>query len=353
MQRSSFSYFQGWVRALRVQKTSVFLDINDGSSHKKLQIYLSHDKKPKNLAWGSAVVAEGKLSTTPKGQIELIADKLEVIGECVVTEGYPFNSKQNHPPDYLRQYLHLRPRTDYISSILRVRNSASRAIHEYFNSLHYINVNAPILTSNDCEGAGETFKVKHDSDQTLKKDNKTPLEQKYFNVETFLSVSGQLHLEAAAHGLSRVYTFGPTFRAENSKSRLHLSEFYMLEAETAFVDDLNEVIYLIENLLKYVTKYVLSNCEDDLYYLRGKDCHIDWLDKPFIKMTYDEAINVLQKSENKFKVPLLYDNGLVKEHELKLVELMDGVPTFVTDWPQILKPFYMRSLPDDETKVTN
>lgn len=342
------------MRSLRVQKTSVFLDINDGSSHKKLQIYLSHDKKPKNLTWGSSIVAEGKLSTTPKGQVELVADSLKVIGECVVTDGYPFNPKQNHPPEYLRQYLHLRPRTDYISSILRVRDTAARAIHEYFNSLQYINVNAPILTSNDCEGAGETFKVKHISEQPLQKDVKSsPSEQMYFDVETFLSVSGQLHLEAAAYGLSRVYTFGPTFRAENSKSRLHLSEFYMLEAETAFVDNLGEVVSLIENLLKYVTKNVLSNCEDDVYYLRGKDCHIDWLDKPFIKVTYDEAINLLRKNGQKFKVPLLYDNGLVKEHELKLVELMEGIPTFVTDWPQALKPFYMRSLPEDETKVEN
>lgn len=351
----SICLFQGWVKSLRIQKKYTFIDINDGSSNEKLQVFLPTEKTPDDLSWGSSVEVTGHLSTTPRGQIELVADCITVVGSCIVTDGYPFNSKQNHPPEYLRQYLHLRSRTKYISSIFRIRDAATRAVYQYFNSLNYINIHTPILTSNDCEGAGEMFRVEPENVSTLTKMYTVgvPAEQAYFNKKAFLTVSGQLHLEAAAHGLGRVYTFGPTFRAENSKSRMHLAEFYMIEAETAFVSDLNDVIEVIENLVKYVTNSVLSSCESDVFSLRGEKNAIDWLNKPFIKITYDEAVDLILKNKHKFKIPLEIGQALRKEHELLLVDLMNGTPTFVINWPKNIKPFYMRSLQEDDTKVMN
>ncbi|KAH0811077.1 hypothetical protein GEV33_011708 [Tenebrio molitor] len=339
---------KGWVKSLRDQKENVFVDVSDGSTDRKLQILVPKKSKPGGLATGASIVASGRVTLSPKGQIELSARDISVCGECVVSDGYPFAPRKQYTPEYVRQYLHLRPRTAKFGALLRVRNAATLAVYDHFNREGFINVHTPILTSNDCEGAGEVFKVLPESRSVLRamlKEGQSD-DEVYFDRKSFLTVSGQLHLEAAAHGLSRVYTFGPTFRAENSRSRLHLSEFYMLEAEVAFVDELRAVMECVEKLVKSVTQAVLDKSMEDVERCREKkesSASFSWLDKTFPVMTYREAVGILNDHRDKFREDFSSSKGLGKEHELFLVQHCGGVPTFVIDWPQEMKPFYARA----------
>lgn len=340
---------KGWVRNLRVMKGVVFADVSDGSCAQRLQVVIPKDLKTDALTYGSSVHVSGILSKTPKGQVELVANKVKVLGECVVLDGYPFNPRTVHPPEYMRQFLHLRSRTNYISAILRVRNSVTRHIHDYFAAHNYIHINTPILTSNDCEGAGEVFKVQPDSLATVKAmmQEGKDTDSAYFGSKTFLSVSGQLHLEAVCRGMGNVYTLGPTFRAENSRSRLHLSEFYMLEAEAAFCDSLDHLQDLIEGLLKHVLVQTRNSNEADLFIIDKANASPPlWINKKFITLSYDEARNILQKKQLD-----VTEEGINKEQELALVEYCNGTPVFVVRWPKNLKSFYMKECADDNTKV--
>lgn len=330
-------------------KGVMFADVFDGSSANKLQVVIPKNLETNSLTYGSSVHISGKLTRSPKGQLELAAEKIKVYGECVVTDGYPFNPRTSHPPEYIRQYLHLRSRTNYTSAILRVRSALTKHIHDYFHKKNYTLINTPILTSNDCEGAGELFKVQPDSDVTIKAmmQEGRDKDSAYFGSKTFLTVSGQLHLESMCRGMGNVYTFGPIFRAENSRSRLHLSEFYMIEAELAFCETLNQLQCEIEELLKYVFHEIRNTNEADL-------CLIDkdnknppsWLEKQFITMTYDEAKAIL----NKNAIPST-EEGLNKEQELALVKHCGDVPVFVIRWPKKLKSFYMKEADGDNDKV--
>ncbi|XP_053616671.1 asparaginyl-tRNA synthetase [Plodia interpunctella] len=340
---------KGWVKNLRVQKEFIFADVSDGSCAQRLQILIPKSLKTDCLSFGSSVHITGKLSKSPRGQLELVAENVTVLGACVVLDGYPFNPRTTHPPEYIRQYTHLRSRTNYISSILRVRNTVTKHIHDFYTTHKYLNVNTPILTSNDCEGAGEVFKIQPDSEETVKammqegRDKDTV----YFGSKTYLTVSGQLHLEAICRGMGNVYTLGPTFRAENNRSRLHLSEFYMLEAELAFCDDLQLLQENIEDLLKYVYVETRNTNEADLCLIDKENGNApSWLNKSFITLSYEEAKAILEK-----KKIASTEEGLNKEQELALVEYCGGVPVFIVKWPKELKSFYMKECQDDNGKV--
>ncbi|KAK5644179.1 hypothetical protein RI129_008024 [Pyrocoelia pectoralis] len=343
---------KGWIKSVRKMKQNTFLDVNDGSCSKNLQIVTNTATIP-SLRSGSSIIASGILQQLRKDQLELHGDHIEICGDCNVEEGYPFAPRKAYSSDYIRQYLQFRPRTTRFSSLLRVRDTATMALHNFFHDEGYIHIHTPILTSNDCEGAGETFTVIRDNRETLKsmtKSSSSSPEETYFNTKTFLTVSAQLHLEAAVHGLSKVYTLGPTFRAENSKSRLHLSEFYMLEAECAFVNKIEEIMEMVEKLLKNVTARILDEREDDLK--RSSETFVDfrWLDKPFVVLTYDEASRILQ-DKTKFQGEFRDGASLNKEHEKFLVKYCGETPTFVINWPKTLKPFYMKECVEDESLV--
>lgn len=335
-------------------KDNLFFDVNDGSSPKRLQVIMSQTKGNNHLSVGSSIVAEGNLSTAPSGQLELQAKNVEVLGSCVISEGYPFAPRKSYAQDYVRQYLHLRPRTNKFASLLRIRNGINFEIQNYLYTNGFVNIQTPIITSNDCEGAGEIFVVVPDNKSLLKNMTKpeTPPEEIYFGTKTFLSVSGQLHLEAAAHGLSKVYTFGPTFRAENSKSRHHLSEFYMLEVEIAFIDSIEELITSIEVLMKSVCSNVLDKHSEDIATFQSVNDSNIFLNKPYRVMDFEEAALILEKNNDKFKHAYSKGQSISKEHEIFLVKYSNSL-VFIINWPKQMKPFYMRELSEDSTKVTD
>ncbi|XP_058061301.1 probable asparagine--tRNA ligase, mitochondrial [Anopheles bellator] len=338
---------KGWVKSIRNMKGNLFVDVNDGSTPANFQLVINKDKSI-DTAYGSSVDACGVLVASPKkDQLELQVESLKELGKCPLAEGYPFYPKKSYPPEYVRNHLHLRSRVSSTCSTLRVRHEATRAFNEYLQQDGFVQIHTPVLTSNDCEGAGEAFLVKPLNEQLLAgmaKEN-VPPEHAYFDRATFLTVSGQLHLEAMAHGLDRVYTFGPTFRAENCKSNIHLSEFYMLELEEAFMDTLEQLAARVEDMLKRVTKTLLDRSESDVRLVRkvtnGLGEEFAWLEKPFPRLTYDEAIEVLRANEGKLKSPVRADEGINKEQELLLVQHCRG-PVFVCYWPKEIKSFYMR-----------
>ncbi|KAM0725319.1 Asparaginyl-tRNA synthetase [Formica fusca] len=343
---------QGWVRALRKMKDNIFVDISDGSSCEMLQVVIPKTLKHDNVRYGCSISAEGELGLAPSGKTELRATNVHVIGTCNVAEDeYPFAPRKKYDQDYVRQYLHLRPRTRSFSSLLRLRDLATIVINDHLRDRGFISVHTPILTSNDCEGAGEVFTVKPHSKEILKNMRKEDQSEDeiYFNTTAFLTVSGQLHLEAVARALTKVYTFGPTFRAENSKSRLHLSEFYMLEGEIAFITRIEELIEEVELLVKEVTKRMIEKGASDLYSIGAPE--LRWVNKTFGCLTYEEAFNVLNNHANQLQQPVKYGEAFSKEHELFLVEYNDGVPIFIINWPKDIKSFYMKECTDDSSKV--
>ncbi|XP_025831726.1 probable asparagine--tRNA ligase, mitochondrial [Agrilus planipennis] len=346
------AFIQGWIKSVRKLKNHIFFNINDGSTREAIQV-VAEMEAAQNIRTGASVSVLGTLSIAPNNQKELKAENVQLIGDCVITEGYPFAPRKVYPPEYVRQYLHFRPRTNRFSSLLRVRSNLLTEVTKYFNEVGFIHINTPIITSNDCEGGGEVFTAVPANKELIKQMGKPgePTEKTYFNSEVYLTVSGQLHLEAVAHGLSKVYTMGPVFRAENSRSRLHLSEFYMLEAELAFINKISEILNVIENLLKTVTRRVLETSQDDINYLtNNKD--FSWLDKPFVILTYDEAINILS---SKLKMPdtdARSETEFSKEDELAVVSYCGNLPTFVINWPKQVKAFYMRECEDNPKKVS-
>ncbi|XP_017892798.1 probable asparagine--tRNA ligase, mitochondrial isoform X2 [Ceratina calcarata] len=332
-------------------KDNIFVDIMDGSTPKMLQVVIPKSEKPEKLSYGCSIRAEGTLALSPNGRIELHANNVAVIGSCDVMDGYPFAPRKQYPEDYVRQYLHLRPRTRKFSSLLRLRDLASATFENYLRNKGFISMHTPVLTSNDCEGAGELFLVKPDSkdlSNSMRKEGLTE-EESYFNTKTFLTVSGQLHLEAVSRAFTKVYTFGPTFRAENSKSRLHLSEFRMLEAELAFVNDINVIMDEVELMIKYVLKEIFEKGASDIEVIGGQD--VQWLTEKFARITYDDAIDILQNNANSLEKSITYGDSLSKEHELFLVKRNNNIPVFIINWPKEGKPFYMKECEDDSSKV--
>lgn len=346
---------KGWVRTIRGQKTS-FIDISDGSSLKPLQVVVlpGSDIDLSEIKTGCSISVTGRLveSKGHEQPFELVSDKIEIIGTSDATI-YPIQPKR-HSMEYMRDHSHLRMRSDLFQSVFRIRSISSYAIHKFFQDKEYTHVHTPIITSSDCEGAGETFKISPED---------------FFGKETYLTVSGQLHGETSMMGMGDIYTFGPTFRAEQSFTSRHLSEFWMVEPEIAFAD-LDEIVSLSEEFLKYVIKYVMDHCEDEILYLRDwkieeeKSLKMDLrsedlyeklskiISDDFKRITYTQAIDILKQSKTyqrgKFEYPVEWGKDLKSEHEKYLVKLFKS-PVIVTDYPKDIKAFYMKVSEDGET----
>ncbi|XP_034654048.1 probable asparagine--tRNA ligase, mitochondrial [Drosophila subobscura] len=339
---------QGWIKNIRRLKNNTFLDVDDGSTSRRFQVVVPRNAETQSLTAGSVISAVGQIQVAPNGNFELHADRVESLAEGHLQDGYPFTPKQKHAPEYVREHLHLRSRVDYVAAQLRVRHKAQKAIHDYMDELDFVQINTPLLTTNDCEGAGEVFRVQPDSEKLLKQmaRPKVPAEESYFDSKVFLSVSGQLHLEAMTYGLGNTYCLAPAFRAENSKSPLHLAEFYMFEAELAHLEELEKLARFIEQMLKSITNRLLETSSEDLHFCQRNasasgSSDLPWLKVPWKVMSYDEALSVLLANKESLKTPISLDEGFSKDQELFLVSHC-GTPVFVVDWPTKQKPFYMK-----------
>ena len=357
-----------WVRTKRDSKDFSFVEINDGSCFASLQVVLESDclgfeDCKTEITTGSAVSIKGELVESPgKGQsVELKAKEIKLLGTSPV-DTYPLQKKR-HTNEFLRTIAHIRPRTNTFGAVFRLRSKLSQAVHKFFEERDFIYLNSPIVTASDCEGAGELFRVTTldlENIPRVKKENGetggVDFSEDFFATETHLTVSGQLEAEAFAQCLGNVYTFGPTFRAENSNTARHLAEFWMIEPEMAFCD-LQGNQRLAEEFIKYLLDYVLSNCEEDLNFFNQwvekglRESLASVKDASFESITYTEAISILQKAKKKFEYPISWGSDLQTEHERFLVEEHVKKPLFVTNYPKEIKAFYMR-LDDDEKTVS-
>lgn len=352
---------KGWVRTVRNQKTFSFIEINDGSTLSNFQVVANPDLPHYNsltsdLTTGVSVAITGTLVESPgKNQdLELLAKKIEILGTCNAEE-YPLQKKR-HSFEFLRTIAHLRPRTNTIGAVARVRNALAFATHKFFQERGFLYLNAPIITGSDCEGAGEMFQVTTLEVGNPPKDEmgKVDYSKDFFAKPTFLTVSGQLEGEIYASALSDIYTFGPTFRAENSNTSRHLAEFWMIEPEMAFAD-INDNMDNAESYLKYVLKYALEHCSEDMHFfdkyvspeLISRLTHI--IETPFERASYSYAIRVLEKSGKTFEYPVKWGLDLQSEHERYLAEEFFKKPVIITDYPKEIKAFYMRSNDDGKT----
>ena len=353
---------KGWVRTVRELKDFAFMEVNDGSSLANLQVVLDADLPNsadilKQLSTGASVEVSGTLVESPaKGQrIELKAQAVTVVGESDA-QTYPLQKKR-HSFEFLRSLGHLRSRTNTLGAVFRVRNAASTAIHQFFQERGFMWVHTPILTASDCEGAGEMLAVTSlDLKNVPLTDTKEiDYSQDFFGKPAYLTVSGQLEAEVMAMAFSNVYTFGPTFRAENSNTSRHLAEFWMIEPEMAFCD-LQGDMDLAEAFLKYIFKFVLDNCPEDIEFFNKRiDKSVleraeNIINSEFARISYTEAIAHLEKAKRKFEYPVEWGVDLQSEHERYLAEELFKKPTIVTDYPIEIKAFYMR-LNDDEKTV--
>ena len=351
---------RGWLRTARHAKDVSFLELTDGSCFAGLQVVaapeLANFDEVRALRTGCAVTATGEIVLSQgKGQrFEIQAREILVVGQ--VGDDYPLQKKR-HSFEFLRTIAHLRPRTNTIGAVLRVRNAASRAIHDFFQQRGFLLLHSPIITASDAEGAGELFRVTTlDLESPPKGERgRVDYEQDFFGREAFLTVSGQLEAEIAALAMSNVYTFGPTFRAENSNTSRHLAEFWMVEPEMAFCD-LTGNMDLAEAFLKHVFAHVLESCPDDMEFFNQRidDTVLATLrhiiDTPFERLTYSEAVEILERSGRDFEFPVKWGVDLQSEHERFLAEEHIKKPLIVTDYPASIKAFYMY-LNDDEKTV--
>lgn len=350
----------GWIRSVRANNNIGFVSINDGSFFECLQVVIEKDKLANfdeiaALNVGSAVYFEGETVLTPnaKQPFELNAFSAEIEG--VSTPDYPLQKKR-HSYEYLRTIAHLRPRTNTFSAVFRVRSILAYAIHSFFNERGFVYVHTPIITSSDCEGAGEMFRVTSldINNPPRKDDGSVDFSQDFFGKPTNLTVSGQLNVETHAMALGGVYTFGPTFRAEKSNTPRHGAEFWMVEPEVAFAD-LNDIQALAEDMLKYIIKYVLDNAPEEMRFFQKFvdntlfDRLNTVLNSEFGHVTYTEAVDLLRKSGEKFDYPVEWGIDLQTEHERYLTEKIFKRPVFVTDYPKEIKAFYMRINDDNKT----
>lgn len=353
---------QGWVRTKRELKEFAFVEVNDGSSMANLQVVLNPDLADyatviKQLNTGASLEVEGVLVESPaKGQrIELKASSAKVFGEAD-PETYPLQKKR-HSFEFLRDIGHLRSRTNTFGAVFRVRNACATAIHNFFQERGFLWIHAPIITASDCEGAGEMFTVTSLNLDKVPRTEKQEIDysKDFFGRPAYLTVSGQLEAEVMAMAFSNVYTFGPTFRAENSNTSRHLAEFWMVEPEMAFCD-LQGDMDLAEEFLQYIFKYVLETCAEDMEFFNQRiDNSVlatadNIINNQFERLTYTEAIKLLEKADKKFEFPVSWGLDLQSEHERYLAEEKFKKPVIVTDYPAKIKAFYMR-LNDDEQTV--
>jgi asparaginyl-tRNA synthetase len=354
---------KGWVRTRRTSKAGIsFVALHDGSCFDAIQIVVPEDlsnyqEEVLKLGAGCAVVATGTLvESQGQGQsVEVQATALEVIGWVDDPETYPI-AKKRHTFEYLRTQAHLRPRTNAIGAVTRVRNTLSHAIHDYFYKGGFHWVNTPIITNSDAEGAGEMFRVSTLDMENLPRNDqgKIDFEQDFFGSETFLTVSGQLNVEAYCLAMSKVYTFGPTFRAENSNTSRHLAEFWMVEPEIAFAN-LEDDAALAEDFLKYCIKVVLEERADDMAFFQQRvdkgviDRLNSVVDSKFVHMDYTDAVDILIKSGQSFEHPVKWGMDLASEHERFLSETHVKGPVVLKNYPKDIKAFYMRMNDDEKT----
>lgn len=352
---------KGWVRTLREQKTFAFLELNDGSSLSNFQVVVNSDlpfyaERLKEVTTGCSVKVTGILAESPgkNQQIELHASQLEVLGPCDSTT-YPLQKKR-HSFEFLRTIAHLRPRTNTQGAVARVRHAAAMATHRFFDERGFLYLHAPIITAADCEGAGQMFRVSTlDPEKSPKtKEGKIDFTQDFFGKPAYLTVSGQLNGEIYACALSDVYTFGPTFRAENSNTSRHLAEFWMIEPEMAFAD-LNDNMECAEAYLKYVFNYVLTHCPEDMAFFdqfisEGVLKRLQQVvETPFERLTYTDAITILKKASKTFEFPVEWGCDLQSEHERYLAEEYFQRPVILINYPKEIKAFYMRANEDGKT----
>lgn len=350
---------KGWVRTRRDSKGFSFIEVNDGSSIKNLQVVLRdgvvNEADLKRITTGASVSIHGSLVESPgkEQRVELVAETVELLGEADA-KTYPLQ-KKGHTLEFLRSISHLRVRTNSIGAVFRIRSAASAAVHRFFQSKGFYHLHTPVITGADCEGAGAMFQV---TTFDLRKppliNGEVDFDKDFFGKLASLTVSGQLQAETVASALSEVYTFGPTFRAENSNTPRHLAEFWMIEPEMAFYD-LEDNMELAESFLKSVITDVMKECADDLEFLNK------WVDKtllatlenvrsePFARMTYTEAVEVLLKSGRTFEFPVSWGVDLQAEHERYLTEEHLKRPLILTDYPKDIKAFYMRLNEDGKT----
>ncbi len=347
-------HVHGWIRNHRPQKEFGFIDFSDGTCFKHLQIV--YDKELADfeqiIAYknGSSVEATGVLQKSEgKGQdVELKASKITLLGDCPID--YPLQPKR-HSNEFLRSIAYLRPRVNLFQAVFRIRSLAALAIHEYFGKNGFVYFHAPLITASDCEGAGEMFQVTTLPLDKLK--GEVDYKKDFFGKKTSLTVSGQLQAETFATAFSKTYTFGPTFRAENSNTKVHASEFWMIEPEMAFVD-INGNMDVMEGMLKYVVSYCLEHAKDEFKFLDQfvEKGLIEKLEKlvnsKFTRVTHEEVITILKQADVKWEFTPEYGEDIAKEHEKYITEYFDG-PVFITDWPKDIKAFYMKQNDDGKT----
>jgi asparaginyl-tRNA synthetase len=350
---------QGWIRTRRDSKDFSFIELNDGSSLQSLQIIaknaLPNYPAIQRLTTGASIIVHGELvASQGKGQNwEIVANQIEIVGTA--DETYPLQ-KKGHTPEFLREIAHLRPRSNLFGSVFRVRSRLAFAIHAFFQERGFVYVHTPIITGSDCEGAGELFRVTAiDSNNPPRRpDGEIDYARDFFARPTYLTVSGQLEAEAFALALSKVYTFGPTFRAENSNTSRHANEFWMIEPEMAFTD-LNGNMDLAEEIVKYLIRDIRQNCSDELelfskFVDQGLLARLDFVvDRPFQRVAYIEAMELLKRSGEKFEFPVDYGLNMQSEHERWLTEKHFKCPVTVFNYPREIKPFYMRVNDDGKT----
>ena len=354
---------RGWVRSRRGNKNVSFIALNDGSTIKNIQIVVDLAQFPeenlKPVTTGSCISATGHLvASQGSGQaVEIQLTELEVYGTAD-PEQYPLQ-KKGLSMEYLRTIAHLRPRTNTFGAVFRIRHNMAMAIHNYFHEHGFFYFHTPIITASDCEGAGQMFQVTTKNLYNLKKDDEGKIDYSddFFGKQTSLTVSGQLEGELAAMALGKIYTFGPTFRAENSNTPRHLAEFWMIEPEVAFIQK-DELMDLEEDFIKYCVQWALDHCKDDLEFLnqfvdKGLIARLESVVKTdFIRLTYTEGIEILQeaiRNGKKFEFPCTWGEDLASEHERYLVEEHFGKPVIMSDYPKDIKAFYMKINEDDRT----
>lgn len=355
---------KGWIRTVRDQKTFTFIEVNDGSTLSNFQVIAdenlpSYAKISQQLTTGAAIAIKGKIVESPgKGQeVELHATEIAIIGKCNA-ENYPLQKKR-HSLEFLRSIAHLRPRTNTLGAIARVRSVLAYATHKFFREKGFIYVQTPVITASDCEGAGEMFRVTTLNPKNPPKTGSGEVDysQDFFGKPAYLTVSGQLNGEIFACSHSDIYTFGPTFRAENSNTARHLAEFWMIEPEMAFAD-LSDDMDNAEQFIKFALSYVLKHCREDLEFFNNfisktlLERLVQVIETPFERASYTYAVRIIEKSGKKFDYPLKWGMDLQTEHERYLSEEYFAKPVFITDYPREIKPFYMR-LNDDGKTVAN
>lgn len=350
---------KGWVRTKRGNKNVAFIALNDGSTVNNIQVVCDasnfSEELLKDITTGACIAVKGKLvESMGKGQsVEIQASEIEIYGKADV-DTYPLQ-KKGHSMEFLREIAHLRPRTNTFGCVFRIRHAMAFAIHKYFNDRGFYYLHTPLITASDCEGAGAMFQVTTmDLKNVPQVDGEVDFSNDFFGRQTALTVSGQLEGELGAMALGQIYTFGPTFRAENSNTPRHLAEFWMIEPEVAF-NEIKENMDLAEDFIKYCVRYALENCMDDLKFLN------DMFDKElierlqgvisteFVRLSYTEGVDILLKSGQKFEYPVSWGVDLQSEHERYLVEKHFKKPVILTDYPKDIKAFYMKQNEDGKT----